>query len=193
MTQLELAKKGALTPEMITVAEKEGVDPQVVLEGVADGSIVIPANINHKGLDPCGIGKGLRTKVNANIGTSSDIGDIKSELEKVQASLDAKADTIMDLSTGGDIPVIRRAILERCPIPLGTVPIYQAGIAAIKKRGSIVKMTADDMFEAIEFPQLATKYEVMGVPKTVINDELEFEGAAPEDHFVAQLMTALHS
>ncbi|MBT4511695.1 MAG: phosphomethylpyrimidine synthase ThiC [Chloroflexi bacterium] len=150
MTQLELAKKGTLTSQMTIVAEKEGIEPKVVLQGVADGSIVIPANINHKGLDPCGIGKGLCTKVNANIGTSSDIGNIETELEKVQASLDAKADTVMDLSTGGDIPAIRRAILERCPVPLGTVPIYQAGIAAIERHGSIVKMTADDMFEAIE-------------------------------------------
>jgi len=150
LTQLETAGKGIISPEMKIVAEKEGIDPEVVLQGVADGLIVIPANINHQGLEPCGIGKGLSTKVNANLGTSSDIGNIETELAKLQAALEAKADTIMDLSTGGDIPATRRAILENCPVSLGTVPIYEAGIAAIEKRGSIVEMTSDDMFGAIE-------------------------------------------
>jgi phosphomethylpyrimidine synthase len=150
MTQLELAKNGTISPQMKTVAEKEGLDPETVRQRVADGHVVIPANVNHKGLEPCGIGKGLLTKVNANIGTSSDFNDVEVELAKLQASLDAKADTVMDLSTGGDIPATRRAILQRCRVPLGTVPIYQAGVAAIETRGSIVAMTADDMFDAIE-------------------------------------------
>ncbi len=150
MTQLELARSGTLSLQMKIVAEKEGLDPELVRQGVADGLIVIPANVNHNGLDPCGIGKELRTKVNANIGTSSDFGDIETELAKLRAAIDAKTDTVMDLSTGGDITAIRRAIMEKCPVPLGTVPIYQAGIAAIEKHGAIVKMTADEMFAAIE-------------------------------------------
>ncbi len=150
MTQLELARSGTVSHQMKTVAEKEGLDPQVICQRIAEGHVVIPANINHLGLEPCGIGKGLLTKVNANLGTSSDTSSIEMELAKLQAALDARADTIMDLSTGGDIPTIRRTILQKCPIPLGTVPIYQAGVAAIETRGSIVAMTADDMFTAIE-------------------------------------------
>lgn len=150
MTQLDAARNGTISSEMNIVAQKEGIDPDIILKGISDGTIVIPANINHKGIDPCGIGKGLSTKVNANFGTSSDIGNIETELAKLHAALDAKTDTVMDLSTGGDIPATRRAILEKCQVPLGTVPIYEAGVAAIEKRGSIVDMTPDDMFDAIE-------------------------------------------
>jgi len=150
VTQLDIARNGIISSEMNIIAQKEGIDPEFILQGISDGTIVIPANINHKGIDPCGIGNGLSTKVNANFGTSSDIGNIETELAKLHAALDAKTDTVMDLSTGGDIPAIRRAILNKCPVPLGTVPIYEAGIAAIDKRGSIVDMTPDDMFDAIE-------------------------------------------
>ncbi|MCL0079920.1 phosphomethylpyrimidine synthase ThiC [Dehalococcoidia bacterium] len=150
MTQLEQARREIVSPQMRIVAEKEGLDPELVRRGLADGSIVIPANVNHQGLDPCGIGKGLRTKVNANIGTSPDFGDIETEVQKLQVCIDARADTVMDLSTGGDITAIRRAILDKCPLPLGTVPIYQAAVAAIEKHGAIVGMTADEMFAAIE-------------------------------------------
>ncbi len=150
MTQLELAREGTLSPAMRAIAEKEGLDPELVRAGVADGSIVIPANINHKGVEPCGIGKGLSTKVNANIGTSSDYGDVNSELEKLQAAVSAQADTVMDLSTGGDINAIRRAIIASTSLPLGTVPIYQAGIEAINRWGSIVAMPVDDLFAVIQ-------------------------------------------
>ncbi|MDY6912338.1 MAG: phosphomethylpyrimidine synthase ThiC [Chloroflexota bacterium] len=150
MTQLELARKGIISPQMHRVAEKERLDLETVRQGVADGLIVIPANITHEWLDPCGIGKGLRTKVNANIGTSPDLGNIETELAKLQASISAKADTVMDLSTGGDIPAIRQAILEKCSLPLGTVPIYQAAAAAIAAQKAIVEMTDNDIFEAIE-------------------------------------------
>ncbi len=150
MTQLETARSGTISPQMKTVAQKENLDPEIVRQRVADGFVVIPANINHHGLKPCGIGKGLLTKVNANMGTSSDASNVEVELAKLQAALDARADTVMDLSTGGDIPAIRRAILQKCPVPLGTVPIYEAGIAAIESYGAIVKMTADEIFAAIE-------------------------------------------
>lgn len=113
--------------------------------------VVIPANPNHKTLKlPAGIGKSLRTKVNVNIGTSADFPRLSQELKKVEVSLKYGADAIMDLSTGGNRPKIRRKILASTPIPLGTVPIYQAAIASIDCRGSIVKMTVDDLFAAIE-------------------------------------------
>ena len=150
MTQLELARSGTISPQMKKIAENEGLDPEIIRQRIADGLVVIPVNINHTNLQPCGIGKGLLTKVNANLGTSSDASNIGMELAKLQAALDAKSDTVMDLSTGGDIPAIRKAIIAKCPVPLGTVPIYEAGIGAIEKRGAIVKMTADDIFSAIE-------------------------------------------
>jgi len=150
MTQLELARKGNISPQMKMVAEAEGLEAEFIREGVAQGTIVIPANINHAKLVPCGIGKGLSTKINANIGTSSDFGDIDSELEKLQVAIGAGADTVMDLSTGGDISAIRRAIINASSVAIGTVPIYQAGIEAIEKHSAIVKMTADDIFAVIE-------------------------------------------
>jgi len=150
MTQLELARSGIISPEMRLVAEEEGVAPEFIQQGLAQGTIIIPANVNHKLSQYCGIGKGLRVKVNANIGTSTDFGDIESELKKLRVAIEYKADTVMDLSTGGDISAIRRAILEASPIPLGTVPIYQVAIEAIERRGSIVEMTADDLFGVIE-------------------------------------------
>jgi phosphomethylpyrimidine synthase len=132
------------------VAEKEGVGTDFIIQGLAEGEIIIPANVNHKNLIPCGIGKGLRTKVNANIGTSSDFCELSMELRKLQTAIDFGADTVMDLSTGGDISAIRRAILGASTVPVGTVPIYQAGIEAIENRGAIVNITVDEIFAVIE-------------------------------------------
>ena len=150
MTQLELARKGITSLQMNMVAQQEGVEAEFVRQSVASGTIVIPANTKHTGLVPCGIGQGLLTKVNANIGTSSDFGNIDTELEKLKVAIDSGADTVMDLSTGGDISAIRRAIIASSSVPIGTVPIYQAGIEAINKHGAIIKMTVDDLFTAIE-------------------------------------------
>jgi phosphomethylpyrimidine synthase len=150
MTQLELAKKGIISPQMKSVAQREGVEAESIRQGVAKGTIVIPANIKHANLTPCGIGQGLSTKVNANIGTSSDYGDVDTELEKLRIAIDSGADAVMDLSTGGDISAIRQAIIASSSVPIGTVPIYQAGIEAINRRGAIVKMTVDDILTAIE-------------------------------------------
>jgi len=150
MTQLEIAAGGNVSPQMESVARVEGLDIEFIRRGVAKGTVVIPANVRHLNLIPCGVGQGLSTKVNANIGTSSDFGDVNTELAKLRVALDAGADTVMDLSTGGDIPAIRRAIIKASSRPIGTVPIYQAGIKAIQDHGAIVKMTADDIFEAIE-------------------------------------------
>ncbi len=150
MTQLEMAREGKITPQMALVAEQEGVEAEVIRQRVAEGTIVIPANIGHQNLVPCGIGQGLKTKVNANIGTSSDFGDMDTELEKLKVAAESGADTVMDLSTGGDISAIRRAIIAASSLPIGTVPVYQAGIEAIARHGAIVKMTAEDIFAAIE-------------------------------------------
>lgn len=150
MTQLEQALQAIVSPQMRAVAQQEKLDAEFIRRGIAEGNIVIPANLNHHHLVPCGIGRGLRTKINANIGTSSDYGSIGTELEKLRAAIESGADAVMDLSTGGDIPAIRRAIISASQVPIGTVPIYQAGIQAIKERGAIVNMSVDDIFSAIE-------------------------------------------
>jgi phosphomethylpyrimidine synthase len=150
MTQLKLAREGTVSPEIKHVAEKESVETDFIIHGLAAGEIVIPANINHRNLIPCGIGKGLRTKVNANIGTSPDFCDLSTELKKLQTAIEFGADTVMDLSTGGDISAIRRALMRASTVPVGTVPIYQAGIEAIENRGAIVNMTVDEIFAVIE-------------------------------------------
>jgi phosphomethylpyrimidine synthase len=150
MTQAEMARKGTISPQMSLVAENEGLEAEFIRQGLAQGTIVIPANPNHKNLVPCGIGQGLKTKVNANIGTSSDFGNTDTELEKLQVALNAGTDAVMDLSTSGDITATRRAIINASPVAIGTVPIYQAGIEAISRRGAIVKMTVDDIFSSIE-------------------------------------------
>jgi phosphomethylpyrimidine synthase len=149
MTQLELAKEGIISPQMQVVAQHEEVEAEFVRQGVAKGTIVIPANTKHTSLIPRGIGQGLKTKVNANIGASSDFGNIDTELEKLRVAIDCGADAVMDLSTGGDISAIRQAIVAASSVPIGTVPIYQAGIKAIESYDAIVKMTADDLFAAI--------------------------------------------
>ena len=128
MTQLEMARSGRVSAEMEYVARAESVDVTELSARIRDGLVVVPANRNHKGLSPLGIGLGLRTKVNANIGTSPPRCSVEAELEKLRAALDARADTVMDLSIGGDLDEVRRAIIEHCAVPLGTVPIYQAAI-----------------------------------------------------------------
>jgi phosphomethylpyrimidine synthase len=150
MTQLEIAKEGSISPQMEAVARAEGLEAEFIRQGVAKGTVVIPANVKHYDLVPCGIGEGLSTKVNANIGTSSDFGSVDTELEKLRVATDSGTDTVMDLSTGGDISAIRRAIIAASSLPIGTVPIYQAGIEAIDKHGAIVKMSADELFAVIE-------------------------------------------
>lgn len=150
MTQLESARKGRITPEMEAVARDEGIETDVLVKRVAEGTVVIPCNENRQMASVRGIGLGLRTKVNANIGTSADYPDIKDELVKLQVALEAGADAIMDLSTGGDLANIRKVIIERCPVPIGTVPIYEAAVRVAKERGSITRMTAEDLFDVIE-------------------------------------------
>lgn len=150
-TQLELARLGKITEAMAYVAEAEGVSPEEVREKVARGLVVIPANPNHRTLSRfTGIGSGLSVKVNANLGTSYDYINPEEELQKLELALKAGADAVMDLSTGGDLKAIRQAILGACPVPVGTVPIYEAEFYAAKTKGSIFKLTADDLFSTIE-------------------------------------------
>jgi len=150
ITQIEHAKKGNITKVLKQVAEDEALPIDQVQELVASGKVVIPWNPHHGDIHVKGIGKNLRTKVNVNIGTSLDFPEPENELEKTEIALKYKTDTIMDLSTGGDIQEIRQRILEKARIPLGTVPIYQVGIQAIDKRGAIVDMTVEDIFSVIE-------------------------------------------
>lgn len=149
MTILQEAQRGILTEEIREVARSEGVDVEILRRRVAEGKIVIPYNPIHSPVST-GIGKGLRVKVNANIGTSREYCDVEEEIDKAKVAMDVGAHAVMDLSTGGDLDEIRKKLLEVTVIPFGTVPIYQAGIAAIEKRGSIVEMTSDEMFRSFE-------------------------------------------
>lgn len=149
MTQISDAREGILTEEMKIVAAKEGVSEDFILKSVAEGTIVIPKNINHD-IEPSAIGAGLRTKVNATIGTSTDIVNFDEEELKAQIAIDAGADCLMELSIGGDLDEIRRRILKMSPLPVGSVPIYQAAIETIREEGSAIYMDEDIMFNTIE-------------------------------------------
>ena len=147
---IQQARKGIVTPEMEKVAAAEGVTTQYLLDEIALGHVIIPVNKNHRTITPMGIGKGLSTKINANIGTSKDCSNLDEELKKLDVAIAAGAHTVMDLSTGGDINAIRREVLKRSTVPVGTVPLYQAAIEATKNNKKIVDMTAEDMFRVIE-------------------------------------------
>lgn len=132
------------------VSETEKIDLKLLKKGVARGEIAILKNSCRDNVIPVGIGKGLKTKVNTNIGTSPERNDVKFELKKLKIAIEAGTDTVMDLSTAGDLDLIRRRIIKNCTIPLGTVPIYQAVIETIKEKGGMVKMDGDKIFEVIE-------------------------------------------
>jgi phosphomethylpyrimidine synthase len=150
MSQLQEAKKGNATDALQKVAEDEAISLSDLAGLVASGRVIIPGNPRHSEARSIGIGQKLRTKVNVNLGTSADFPEVEPELEKLSISLEYETDTVMDLSTGGDIKAVRHRILRGCTVPLGTVPVYQAALEAIDGRGSIVKMTEDDLFQAIE-------------------------------------------
>ncbi|MFB0560254.1 MAG: phosphomethylpyrimidine synthase [Candidatus Lokiarchaeia archaeon] len=147
---MQLAIKGIITDDAKQVAKDEELPVEKLLKLISSGRVVITRNIKRENVRPLGIGEGLRTKINANVGSSADFFDADYELRKAKAAIEYGADTIMDLSTGGDIDAIRRKIINNTDIPLGTVPIYQAGIGAGKNKGAIVDMDEDDMFNAIE-------------------------------------------
>ncbi|MBI5233290.1 MAG: phosphomethylpyrimidine synthase ThiC [Deltaproteobacteria bacterium] len=150
MTILENAVKGIITDDMKKAALSEAVEPTYILEAIKQGTVIITRNLKHKSIKPLAIGKGLRTKINANIGSSEDMTDPEEELKKLRVSISAGADAVMDLSTGGDIDIIRKMVLAESTVPIGTVPIYQAAIEAKKKGRSFVKLEPDEIFDAIE-------------------------------------------
>ncbi len=150
LTQLEMARRGIVSEEMTSCAKHENVSPEFIRKGVEDGTIVVVRNNRHHSIPALAIGKGLRTKINTNVGTSKDRADLGHELEKVRVSIAAGTDTIMDLSTGGDLGAIRRAIIGASTVAIGTVPIYQAAVKAVNAGKAIVEMTGDDLFRAIE-------------------------------------------
>jgi phosphomethylpyrimidine synthase len=147
-TQMYFARQGTITPEMRRVAEREQLSPELIRDEVARGRLVIPANVNHlaQRLDPMAIGKVASVKINANIGNSAVESHIDQELEKLHHAVHYGADTVMDLSTGGDIDAIREAIVAASPVPIGTVPIYQA----IEAAGDVSTLTVDHIFDNIE-------------------------------------------
>jgi phosphomethylpyrimidine synthase len=145
MSLITSAKRGMVTEEMQTVAREEGVTEDFVRRGIAEGRIVIPVS-PYRTVRFCGIGEGLRTKVNASIGTSTDITDIEMEVEKARMAERAGADTLMELSTGGDLVEIRRRVVEATSLSVGSVPLYQAFIEAARRDGAVVHMREDDLF-----------------------------------------------
>src|ERR1700687_502101 len=132
VSQMHYARKGVVTEEMTFVALREKIEPELVRGEIARGRAIIPANIHHKSLEPMGIGVASKCKITSNIGNSATTSNIGEELKKLHHSVHYGADTVMDLSTGGDIPTIREAIIEASPVPIGTVPIYEA-ISRVKR------------------------------------------------------------
>lgn len=148
-TRIDLAKKGIITDEMKAVALDEGISAEQLSEDIANGLTVISRNMLH-GIKPLGIGKGLRTKVNANIGTSKDSICLETEMQKLDVLVKYGADAVMDLSTGGPIKEIRNMLMKRSPVSVGTVPIYEAIVKTVEREGAIAKMSAETLFKTIE-------------------------------------------
>ena len=145
-TQMYYARRGELTKEMSYVARIEGLSENLVMDEVAKGSIIIPANVNHTNLKPMGIGRKLKTKINANIGNSSLSSDICTELRKLEICLEFGADTVMDLSTDGDLDAIRSAIIEHSSVPVGTVPMYEI----LKEAKEVTNITNELILSVLE-------------------------------------------
>ncbi|MCP4649934.1 MAG: phosphomethylpyrimidine synthase ThiC [PVC group bacterium] len=148
-TLIENARSGKITPLIKTVAKKENISQKILAKLIAEGKVVIPANSGRDILTPCGIGKSLQVKINANLGTSPDKSNLKDEIKKLKTAIQFGADTVMDLSVGGDIKKVQKYLLKHSSIPLGTVPIYEATIHATKKYGSFLKMTRDDILDVL--------------------------------------------
>src|SRR5947207_11490213 len=145
-TQMHYARKGIITEEMEFVARRENLAPETVRSEVARGRMIIPANINHPNLEPMAIGVASKCKINSNIGNSATTSNIEEELEKLRYSVKFGADTVMDLSTGGDIRLIRQNIIRNSPVPIGTVPIYEA-LSRVRRVEDLSKQV---MLEVIE-------------------------------------------
>ncbi len=150
MTQLESAKKNIVTPLMRSVASLEGINPSSLMRLMREGKAVIPLNINHKIIKPCAIGSGLSTKVNANIGTSTDESRISDEIEKIKVAINYGADALMDLSVGGDLDKLRRQVLKHSSVPVGTVPVYEVAVKAQEEKNNFLKFSADDVLAVLD-------------------------------------------
>ncbi|MBS3969998.1 MAG: B12 lower ligand biosynthesis ThiC-like protein BzaB [Clostridia bacterium] len=172
MTQMLKARAGKITEEMEKVAIQENVDVKFIRQGVAEGTIVIPKNKNRSRSRICGIGKGLDIKVNALIGTSSDRSQVEMEARKLKAAEEAGCNSFMDLSTGGDIDAMRRQTLSLARVAVGSVPLYQAGVEAIHKYGSVVEMRPDDILDTIE-KQAADGLDFMAIHSALSLDVLK--------------------
>src|SRR5215469_12738978 len=169
MSQMRLARKGVVSEEMAYVAKREKLEPELVRSEVARGRAIIPANIHHRNLEPMGIGVAFYCKINANIGNSSTTSDIDQELKKLHHSVHYGADTVMDLSTGGDIPKIRKAIINASPVPVGTVPVYEA-ISRVRRPEDL---TMDLMLEVIE-EQAEQGVDYMTIHAGVLREHVPF-------------------
>src|SRR3954454_21353572 len=145
-TQMHYARRGIVTEEMHYVARREGLSGELIRSEVARGRMIIPANIHHTNLEPMCIGVASKCKINSNIGNSAVLSDISGELEKLRYSVKFGADTVMDLSTGGDIPAIRKAIIGASPVPIGTGPVYEA-LSRVRRVEALSKQV---MLEVIE-------------------------------------------
>lgn len=150
MTQIESAKDKKYTPEMKIISKREGLNLQTLRQRISRGRIVIPHNKKRNITKPCGIGYGLSTKVNANLGTSPHQSNVTNELRKLEVALKYGADTIMDLSIGGNLKRIRKEIIKHSPVPVGTVPIYEAAVDAEKKYGSFLKIGVEEIFQVLQ-------------------------------------------
>jgi len=150
MTQLEYAKNNTVTPLMKKIGKDEGLDPKQILRLSKEGKVVIPKNKNHNIERPCGIGTGLRTKVNANIGTSTDKSQVQDEIKKLEVALRYGADTVMDLSVGGDLKKIRKEIIMHSSVPVGTVPVYEVAVNAQEKKNFFLKFNINDVLDVLE-------------------------------------------
>lgn len=150
MTQLEKAKKNIATPEMKHVLNAECLPQRLLLELVKTGKLVILKNNRHKSIKPCAVGSRTRTKVNANIGTSTDKASLKTEMAKLESSIKYGADTVMDLSVGGDLKKTRNLILNESTLPVGTVPVYEIAVNAQKKRGSFLRFGTEDILDTLQ-------------------------------------------
>ncbi len=172
ITQLQHAKNGHLTKEMKAVAEQENVSPDWLLNEIANGRIVIPKNINHD-FPPRGIGNGLKTKINANIGTSEKRCNFAEEIEKMEESIKYGADSIMDLSTGGDLHLILNKIIEQSPVMIGTVPIYGVATELLRAGKEIKQLDPEDLFREMEY-QAEAGVDFMTLHCGVTKTSIEF-------------------
>lgn len=150
MTQLESAKKNIMTPLMRKVASFEGINCGVLMRLIASGKVVMPLNISHKIKKPCAIGSTLSTKINANIGTSTDASSISDEIKKLKIALKHGADALMDLSVGGNLAKIRQEVLKHSTVPVGTVPVYEAAVRAQEKNKNFLKFDANDALAVLD-------------------------------------------